>query len=169
MLCEECNKRNATVHMTKITQGKKKEVHLCNQCAKEKENINFENPFSIHNFLAGLLDIHTDPHPKTEKSINDQCNQCGTTYDDFKQTGRLGCSSCYEHFNEKLIALIKRIHGNENHIGKIPKKASEKILVKREMENLKLQLVKAVTLEEFEKAADLRDMIKKLDSQIQEK
>ena len=61
MICEECNIRKATVHMTKIINGKKEEVHLCEECARTKETLSFDNSFSINSFLAGLLDINSDP------------------------------------------------------------------------------------------------------------
>lgn len=36
MLCQECNKRPATLHFTKIVNGEKTEFHICETCAKEK-------------------------------------------------------------------------------------------------------------------------------------
>ena len=36
MICQECNQRPATLHFTKIINGEKTEVHLCEKCAQEK-------------------------------------------------------------------------------------------------------------------------------------
>lgn len=36
MLCQECNKRPATLHFTKIVNGEKTEFHICESCAREK-------------------------------------------------------------------------------------------------------------------------------------
>lgn len=33
MNCEECGKRQATLHLTKIVNGEKTEYHICEQCA----------------------------------------------------------------------------------------------------------------------------------------
>ena len=37
MLCNECEKNNATVHITKILNGVKTESHLCEECAKKQQ------------------------------------------------------------------------------------------------------------------------------------
>ncbi len=36
MLCENCQKREATYHVTQTINGHKTEKHLCGQCAQEK-------------------------------------------------------------------------------------------------------------------------------------
>ena len=36
MICQECNKRPATLHFTKIINGEKEQFQLCEQCAQEK-------------------------------------------------------------------------------------------------------------------------------------
>lgn len=36
MLCDNCKKNEATVHMTRVVNGKKSERHLCNACAKQQ-------------------------------------------------------------------------------------------------------------------------------------
>ncbi|AKL97090.1 hypothetical protein CACET_c36590 [Clostridium aceticum] len=167
MMCQECNNRQATVHMTKIIQGKKEEVHLCEQCAKVKDTLNFDNAFSIHNFLAGLLDVTKDPQVKMQYDNLIKCSQCGNTYDSFKQIGRLSCHQCYTEFKVKLAPLIRKVHGNLQHTGKVPKRAGGRIRLKREVNELKLQLKEAVEQQAFERAAQLRDTIKELEEKIE--
>ncbi|MCC5910777.1 MAG: UvrB/UvrC motif-containing protein [Clostridiaceae bacterium] len=168
MVCQQCNERKATVHMTKILQGKKEEIHLCEQCAQEKETLNFENSFSIHNFLAGLLDGTTGTpfNPQYAKEI--QCSECGHSYDRFKQVGKLNCSQCYQQFKQKLIPLIRKVQGNVRHTGKVPKRAGGIIQLKRELKDLRSRLAAAVEEQEFERAAELRDEIKALEARIEE-
>ena len=36
MLCQECKKNPATVHVTKIVNNIKTELHLCQSCAGER-------------------------------------------------------------------------------------------------------------------------------------
>ncbi|SET72854.1 Protein-arginine kinase activator protein McsA [Natronincola peptidivorans] len=168
MFCEECNEKKATIHMTKIIQGKKEEIHLCEDCAKVKDTANFENSFSIHNFLAGLLDVNTDHQFSTQYSETYQCPQCNTTYDRFRQKGRLGCNQCYESFKERLGPLVRKIHGNIRHTGKAPKRTGGIIRLKREVHQLKQQLIEAVHQQAFEKAAELRDQINELENRIEE-
>lgn len=36
MLCDSCKKADAVVHLTKIENGKRTELHLCAACAKKE-------------------------------------------------------------------------------------------------------------------------------------
>lgn len=166
MICQDCNQRAATVHFTKIVQGVKNETHLCDECARLRQNKSFDDVFSIHNFLAGLLDVGGDSVRKQEYPNNFICSECGTTYDYFKKVGRLGCNNCYIEFKEKMNPLVRKIHGNTLHTGKVPKRTGGIIRKRRELQQLKLQLNDAINKQEFEKAAELRDKINELNRQI---
>ncbi|HBM80298.1 MAG: UvrB/UvrC motif-containing protein [Clostridiales bacterium] len=171
MLCEICNERPATVHITKIINGVKSEFHICEQCARERNEFNigsdvtdFVAPFSFSNILTGLMDF-TGNNPvtyQTEKHI--KCPACGLDFEEFKRTGMLGCSECYHAFADRLEPIIKRIHGNTQHTGKVPRRTGGLIRIKRDTERLKYELKKAIDSEEFEKAAKLRDRIKELEN-----
>lgn len=167
MLCEHCNKRPATVHLTKILNDKKTQIHLCEQCAKQQEGVPFDTTFSINNFLTGLLDSIQDSPIKVDYIQTTKCDKCGMAYGKFKQLGRLGCGECYNAFQEKLETLIKRVQGSENHVGKIPKKAGGSILIKKEIKKLKDQLDEAVRKEDFEEAVVLRDKIRAYESKME--
>ena len=56
MFCQECQKRPATIHMTRIVNNVKTEVHLCSECARKHQKLalsmSFEPSFSIHKFQA---------------------------------------------------------------------------------------------------------------------
>lgn len=167
MLCDDCKKRNAVIHMTKIVQGKKMELHLCEICGKEREQVSYMNDFSIHNFLANLLDTSFNSSIARESYQGGQCSFCGMTLAHFKQHGRLGCGHCYEVFGDKLAPLLQRVHGNLNHGGKIPKRAGGGIQIKRELKILRKKLQQAIEQEAFEEAATLRDQIRILEDQLQ--
>ena len=81
-------------------------------------------------------------------------------------TGHLGCSSCVETFGEELLPTIRKIHGNAVHTGKVPQTASIKIKTKRQIELLNEQLKKAISVQNFEEAAQLRDEINRLKEQV---
>lgn len=171
MLCQICNKRTANVHMTKIINGVKSEFHICEQCAKEKVDLGinvqvpeFEAPFSFSNILAGLMDFTGTGTLSYTAQKQEKCPGCGLSYDEFKSTGRFGCSKCYDIFGGRLEPLFKRIHGNTQHTGKVPKRTGGIIKVKRDIEKLKYEQKKAIDNEEYEKAAELRDKIKDLES-----
>jgi protein arginine kinase activator len=95
-----------------------------------------------------------------------KCPSCGFTYQDFKKVGRFGCGECYEAFKKQLDPLLKRIHGSNRHVGKVPLtagKAVKETTVLQSIKELKAQLEKAVQSEEFETAAKLRDKIRELE------
>jgi len=165
VLCDECKKRPATFHMTKVVNNEKTERHLCEQCAREKGEIQFsmEPDFSIHQLLAGLLNYGGEAgvQPDLEKDV--VCGVCGSTYDEFARTGRLGCSHCYEEFEDQLEPIIRRVHGASSHTGKVPKRGARSLMVKREVQSIRNQLQAAIAHEDFELAAKLRDQIKAME------
>ncbi|ULL13353.1 hypothetical protein DVH26_02030 [Paenibacillus sp. H1-7] len=171
MLCQECGKKQATLHFTKILNGEKTEFHICESCAREKGELipGTPNGFSIHNLLSGLLDFEPSSHnPLAAKAPPSRCEQCGLTYTQFSKVGRFGCSSCYKYFGDKLDPLFKRVHGNTIHTGKVPKRSGGLIKHKREIENLKKELLLRIDKEEFEEAAHLRDIIRDLEKKVAE-
>lgn len=167
MLCQNCQKRAATVHFTKIINGKKVEAFLCEQCAKEKGQVNFSfsiNPFNIGEFFSGLLGYHSNT-PFTSAIPQDTvCERCGLSFQQFQKTGKFGCSNCYKAFEDNLRPLMNRLHGNVQHNGKVPKKIARGIEKSKEIEKLREQLSAAIQNEEYEKAASIRDKIKSLES-----
>jgi len=172
MLCQECGKKQATLHFTKILNGEKTEFHICEACAREKGELipGTPNGFSIHNLLSGLLDFEPSSgnNPLTPKAPPSRCEHCGLTYSQFSKIGRFGCSSCYKHFGEKLDPLFKRVHGSTLHTGKVPKRSGGLIKHKREIESLKKELLLRIENEEFEEAAQLRDEIRELEKKVAE-
>ncbi|BCU80356.1 protein-arginine kinase activator protein [Polycladomyces abyssicola] len=174
MLCQECGKRPATLHYTKIVNGEKTEFHLCEVCAQEKgEQIPMmENGFSIHQLLSGLLNFDA-PYTEGEQAKQTvqsgalRCPTCGLTYTQFSKIGRLGCSDCYQAFGERLIPLFRRVHGSTNHRGKVPERTGGRLKIRREIEQLKEQLKQCVAREAFEEAARLRDRIRALQRKLE--
>lgn len=167
MLCDICKKNNATVHLTTILNGVKHEMSICEKCAREKENIKFSgimdmsSPFTFQNILSGLMD-YMKQTGSTQSEVEHACPNCGTTYTDFKKDGVLGCSECYKNFDATIMPVIKRVQGNVSHVGKIPQKSGKEIIEKRKITMLKNDLKKAITAEEYEKAAIIRDEIKNI-------
>ncbi|MCK6255159.1 UvrB/UvrC motif-containing protein [Fictibacillus sp. KIGAM418] len=171
MFCQECHERPATLHFTKIVNGKKTEFHICEHCAKEKgEFLPGSNTFSIHQLLSGLLYGDPSISGTASSGLSQQsvlaCPQCGMTYNQFAKSGRFGCSHCYEVFDSKLDPILKRVHGgNTRHAGKIPKRIGSGLQEKRELEKLKQAMQQYILNEEFEKAAETRDQIRLLEKQ----
>ncbi|CAM2768221.1 UvrB/UvrC motif-containing protein [Hathewaya histolytica] len=170
MLCERCNKNRANIHITKIVNGHKLEQNLCEKCAKEGSAIGFgndleaENLFSFPSLLGGLVDYISKSQTAQSQYKQDLiCKNCGTSYNEFKKNGLLGCSVCYEEFCDNLLPVVKRIQGNIEHVGKLPKSQAKDIEDRRVLVKLKEDLQKSIALEEYEKAAEIRDKIRKIE------
>lgn len=165
MKCDLCNKK-ATVHLTEIVDDQMSEMHLCEECARQK-SLQMEQQFGLSDLLAGLTDFGKQVQPKQEVKL--KCKDCGLSYDDFRKFGRLGCSGCYEHFKSHLASLLKKIHGSSQHFGKAPSRTPvDKIEQIATLQSLKNDLMKAIQIEDFELAAKLRDQIRDLEKKDQE-
>ncbi len=158
MLCKECGKNVASIHLTRIINNQKIEENLCENCAKKYMVLN--NPFTVQNIMSGFLsDYHK---PEAQDSLS--CPECHMTYDEFRKHGKFGCSHCYNAFRSRLSPLIRNIHGHDSHIGKIPDKYDDELKTGEELLILKNQLREAIELEEYEKAAEIRDKIKDMEN-----
>jgi protein arginine kinase activator len=167
MLCDNCKKNEANVHITRISNGVKQEMNLCEKCAKEmggfgiSGEVDFSSPFTFQNILGGIIDYINQPS-ESEIAYEPVCKNCGMTYSEFRNTGLLGCSECYKNFSSTLMPVVKRVQGNVEHVGKIPQKLGKGLIEKKKLIDLKEQLQAAILKEEYEKAAELRDKIKEI-------
>jgi protein arginine kinase activator len=173
LLCDECGKNKATVHLTEIVNDLITKLNLCETCAKQK-GAEAEQHFGIADLLSALSDVEQPAQPAIPGAVapaKNKCARCGLSYEDFKRIGRLGCGDCYKAFRTSLVPLLKRIHGSNQHIGKSPNpQAMDELKTnhkrQEELEAAKQELQKAVRGEEFEEAAALRDKIKFLEKKI---
>ncbi len=78
---------------------------------------------------------------------------------DFKKSGRFGCATCYETFSDDLPPLLKAMHRNDRHVGKVPASEAVRQASARELQELQAALAKAVADENYEAAAAIRDRI----------
>jgi protein arginine kinase activator len=171
MTCDICGKKKATVHLTEIVDEQMSEMHLCEECARQK-SAQMEQQFGLADLLAGLSDTSkTAASKESDKAAVLKCSRCDLPYEDFRKFGRLGCGECYTSFKEHLAGLLRKIHGSNKYLGKTPskhpgsKKAVEPegataLLSSNTLEDLKQQLQSAIAAEDFEKAAQLRDKIR---------
>lgn len=160
MLCDICAKNPATVHLTEIIDDQMTELHLCEECARQK-SMQMEQQFGLGDLLAGLTEFEKPTEEKDAVIV--KCPNCKLTYKDFKKIGRLGCSDCYSTFRKFLGPLLKRIHGSTLHTGKSPLKAGKGVHKKLDLQELRYRLQKAIEAEQFEEAARIRDQIKELE------
>ncbi len=165
MLCQQCHKRDASVHFTQIINGNKAVMYLCNQCAEKKGQFVISPKLNLGDFLWGFHGLgQSEGFAKVEKPDEVCCDVCSMSIEDFRKTGKLGCANCYRVFNDSLNPILRRLHGSVQHTGRVPKKAADCIREMNELEGLKAQLTEAIGKEEYEKAAVLRDSIRDLEN-----
>ena len=165
MLCDICKKNVATVHLTQMVDGKTKKVDLCEGCSKEK-GIDDPTGFSLADLLLGLG--AAQEMEQATAGGETKCPNCGFTQADFKKAGRLGCSECYQVFSDGLEQLLKTMHKGTRHLGKVPTAYRQSQDLSEQLRALQKKLEKAISEEDFESAATLRDELKAVRAQLNE-
>ena len=170
MLCEECGRNEAIVHIVQIGPGGRSEKNICMSCAArygesilraQQQNV------SVNDFLKGIFGGNREENEAADDAPHITCPNCGMRFQDFSQAG-IGCSVCYETFHRELEPLLRRIHGSSVHRGKIPRRSGSSIMLRQEADQLRARLKEAVAREEYEKAAEYRDRIRSLERQMEE-
>lgn len=161
MLCSVCKKNPAKVHLTQILDDKIQKVDLCDNCSKEK-GVADPAGFSLADLLLGLGASQEIEKPAGAKGGDLTCPACGFTQGDFKKTGRLGCATCYRTFSEGLQGILKTMHKGVRHVGKSPAAIRRQRDATEDLKALQKRLDKAVSIENFEEAAALRDQMRQL-------
>jgi protein arginine kinase activator len=134
MLCEKCRKNEANVHISKNINGRATELHLCEACARESGELLSMNQF-LGNFFESVMPLR----------VRRIAYMPASAPGDNKYAG---CEDCVEDLPAyKPEGMTPGIPGG----GAI------------KLAELKAQLGEAVAKEEFERAAELRDEIKKLE------
>lgn len=160
IVCQKCSKAHATVHLTDIVGGEKRECHLCSDCA-EKEGIIAKTTTAVNQLLHEFV---------MQKQVYKElaaltCEHCGMNFAEFRSNGQLGCPNDYDAFKKALEPLIERSHeGATQHCGKMPRRISSQVRAKIDLIRLRRELKVAVESEEYEKAAKLRDEIERLEA-----
>lgn len=185
MICQKCKKNPANVNFKGVFNDEVVKMALCEDCARKTGLVlgfgqggadlgafgfPWEKPGAS---LAEWITALTDPAgltpsitaPTTTRAL--KCNSCGLSYAAFKDDGRLGCDNCYTAFAAYLGPLLKRIHGSDFHAGKAyrqSKKAQGEAVrnTGKNLEQLRAALEKAIKSEEYERAAQIRDEIRKI-------
>jgi protein arginine kinase activator len=160
MKCHFCE-NPATVHLTDIINKKKRELHLCEACARENNLI--PEPAQELNIPALLQFLLGQAQNELAKKGSDgtACPHCGIKYAQFRAQGRLGCPEDYEVFRAAIEPLLEKIHRHTRHSGKVPARFRGQRL-EADRKELQGQLQEAVHEERFEDAARLRDQIRSM-------
>jgi protein arginine kinase activator len=155
--CQSCEELPATVHLTEIVSGKKRELHLCQGCA-DKKQIFTQQQLNLSAIVQSMIGQHVGA--STDELARLNCPACGIKYMEFKAGGRLGCPHDYAVFRSALLPLLERIHRATQHQGKVPANAVRHSAAQAELRDLRQQLRAAIETEAYEEAARLRDAIR---------
>lgn len=136
--CDKCHQQKASHYIVDITSGVKRELFFCASCIDEMGLTSYSIPIA---FMQNI-------------QIDIKCDSCGMTLSKYNITKRVGCAKDYELFN--LAPTLEAYHHASQHVGKVP------ISVKygEELATLKSALERAVGQEDYEAAAQIRDLIK---------
>lgn len=159
MLCQACEKRQATTHIKTILNGELKEYNLCSECAQKNGYGSFfgDLNFDLDKLFGSFMD---SINPSKNRK---RCPCCGSSFEDIAKSGKVGCAECYDVFYEELLPSVQRIHGRTSHTGKLAHSAGTEVKVRNEIAKYREDLEKAIKSQEFEKAAELRDKIRELE------
>lgn len=120
-----------------------------------------------------------------------RCPRCELAFAAFRQGGLLGCPSCYTAFESQLAPMLQRYHeGSAQHVGKVPRRAGTGMLppgappppalppsaspprpaapassvsdLAKRVAVLRGQLAAAIQNEQYERAAQVRDELRRL-------
>jgi protein arginine kinase activator len=156
MKCQSCSKP-ATVHLTDIVNGHKKELHLCQACAEQMELLKSQE-LNLSAILQTVIGQHISQ--LTDDLARLTCPACGIKYMEFRAEGRLGCPHDYEVFRAGLAPLLERIHRSGRHNGKRPRRGAGRSPAVAELVELRQKLRAAVEAEAYEEAARFRDLLR---------
>ena len=171
MMCDDCGVRPANFLLKTLTEDGVHEKNLCPVCmAKYQRRIPGLDFSSLAGILSGILEAKGAEKPEPQDDAADAltCPGCGTTYGEFRKSGRLGCARCYGEFRKSLEPLLLRIHGNLQHAGRMPGGVQNDASIRMNIDRLKQSLVKAIAAEEDEQAAQIRDQVRLLNVQLEE-
>ncbi|HQR43728.1 MAG TPA: UvrB/UvrC motif-containing protein [Gemmatales bacterium] len=152
--CERCGEV-ASIHLCHPVAGQDPlEVHLCTSCA-EKANVIVGKDLQLSTVVQMMIGKYGQ---EGDVSAKMHCPVCGLPYAEFRRQGRLGCPHDYEAFRSGLIPLLERIHRKTVHVGKRPRQRPR--ISEVELLELRQLLRHAVQQEAYERAAELRDLIR---------
>ncbi len=186
MICSKCGKREVEVLIKQVINQEVHNLNLCRVCA---EQMGFLSPDTPSITISFSLSEAEPVRPKKKKNSVRQrreelenaltCAACGTVYGTFRETGLLGCAKCYESFRFPLGAYLQEAQGAESHWGGMSEMFSDIVLAKdqtesgtarrtgrtsrnSEIDRIRSEIGEAVAGEAYERAAELRDMLKPL-------
>lgn len=169
MQCEDCKKAKAVIHFTQIVNDETETKHLCQKCAAKKGlQASAPVPLPLTDFLSGIGSQIFAAGPDGAAGA---CPHCGSTFQDFRRSGKLGCAECYVAFEREMRMLLRKIHGSHHHVGisgDPAGAASRESSPHARLRELRGRLKDAIEREAYELAAKFRDQILLLEAEVRD-
>ena len=163
MLCQACKKAKATVRYSTTASNKKVEKYFCQKCA---EKSGMSNPLGnipelFGHIMAGILGeaLASKQVSGKKHKRGPTCPSCGLSFAQFEERGKVGCAQCYRAFAGEMKILLRRLHGSSQHKGRMPRKLAPAVTTVN-LPRLRRELQEAILQERFERAAELRNIIR---------
>lgn len=178
MRCDFCNSDEANINLIKIIDNRIEKINVCSKCIK-KLTLSSGDEFieDVADMLSKIFEVDLTSNDDIDKRFFElvedidnidgkKCKFCGMSLSAVKKKGQMGCSRCYESFEEELLPLLEAIHGSINYRGKVPDYADTSLKIQRKIQRLRYRLEEEVFIENFEEAARIRDAISKLKEKL---
>jgi protein arginine kinase activator len=174
MKCDICKKRPAVFHMQEQSAMGVRKISLCVECALTKGlNVRAEDVDKL--FSSFISNIFAEEQPMTPnmaskaaaRILNLKCPVCEKTLDDITKTNEVGCPECFSYFGSFIDAILGNMNNSLEYKGDFPAQLRLEHNCKVEIFNLEEQLKQCISMEDFGKAAEIRDKIKELQANEQ--
>lgn len=162
MTCDECGKP-ASVYWKETVNGKTKEAHLCAECAEKKDFGKFFHETNFFEDFFPAFPIFGRALASGREAL--RCPTCGETAEEVRESGSFGCPDCYRTFRDRLD--LRPFIGRGYRGGRLTAAAAKpekKEDPEARIQSLRKQLKEAVSKENYEEAARLRDVIRGLEA-----
>jgi len=166
MLCDDCRQRVSTIIHTGKKGEEKEILHLCQLCV-EKRGIPtpvLRNPVQLETGFKELMKQLADEGilDRGDPADSEMCTACGWSLGNLRETGLLGCPHCYTSFENQLMVLLQKLHGSDSHLGKVYLQEEEWSQKEEDETALRSAMEEAISMEEFEQAAQIRDRLRQI-------
>ena len=141
-LCQICHHRIAEHSFVRVVGGVETPYRICSHCKALMDN--------------KYKELREEAARKATPPEMRVCQVCGTTLQQFSETGLLGCENCYHIFDDYLLEYIRGYHGAVTHVGMDARAETP------DLEALYRELAELTDKEEYDKASIVKKKIDRL-------
>jgi protein arginine kinase activator len=158
--CAIWKKNEATVLLKHSVDGEQKDLNVCVACA-DKHGLRSQLPLPVlTDFLFGVSAQADVPKADGQKV----CATCHMHLRDLQKSNLLGCPDCYGTFKDDVGLMLESLQPSSQHFGKVPGAQHA-----TQIEHFEALLKSEAASEHFEQAAAIRDRLRALRRDMQER